>query len=546
MPEPGDKMKLAGRLQMEDGVGRLRAELGPQAFTGFEVDLVVIARPGDDLGRRGVLFGAPSLFQRLYTRARTGRPLGPDESGGPLDAWARRRDDGPAAVVASFDPLVTKGAELFFNETFKGNGRTCGTCHPAENNFTIDPKFIATLPPNDPLFVAEFTPALRENFENPQLMRKVGLILENLDGFDDLSRKFVMRSVPHILALNTSLKPAANGADGTTTPPNERTGWSGDGSPGNGTLREFAIGAVTQHFTRTLARRAGVDFRLPNDEELDAMEAFQRFVGRDKDPDLAAMKLKGEVARRGKEIFLATDTQNGTVVAGKCQTCHANGGANVPGGGNFNFATGVEQLIDPPGDLVDRRHNPPDGGFGRAQTSGVPGFGTGSFNTPPLIEAADTPPFFHNNALNTLEEAVNFFNSVAFANSPSGLFLARIDSGKIGIHLEPTHVQALAAFLRVLNALENMRAAQEMQTFVLNVRSDDVARSLLKLSTKEQQDAVEVLEQAGLHPVAVERLRKSVERATQASVTSFQGARNALIRQAMADQQAARRDLIEE
>ena len=51
-----------------------------------------------------------------------------------------------------------------------------------------------------------------------KLMREFGLILENLDGFDDLSRKFVMRSVPHILALNTSLKPAANGADGTTTP----------------------------------------------------------------------------------------------------------------------------------------------------------------------------------------------------------------------------------------------------------------------------------------------------------------------------------------
>ncbi|TKB80929.1 MAG: hypothetical protein E8D45_02180 [Nitrospira sp.] len=33
--------------------------------------------------------------------------------------------------------LVSKGREIFFNETFKGNGRTCGTCHPAENNFTI-------------------------------------------------------------------------------------------------------------------------------------------------------------------------------------------------------------------------------------------------------------------------------------------------------------------------------------------------------------------------------------------------------------------------
>src|SRR5439155_1204409 len=96
-----------------------------------------------------------------------------------------------------------------FRETFNGNGRTCGTCHPAENNFTIDPKFIATLPPNDPLFVAEFTPALAQHFEKPELMRKVGLILENLDGFDDLPNKFVMRGVPHITnLLGRSSKPS--------------------------------------------------------------------------------------------------------------------------------------------------------------------------------------------------------------------------------------------------------------------------------------------------------------------------------------------------
>src|SRR5438128_2120713 len=63
--------------------------------------------------------------------------------------------------------LIAKGRDLFFNETFAGNGRTCGTCHPAENNFTIDPAFIATLPKDNPLFVAEFNPDLKENFENP-------------------------------------------------------------------------------------------------------------------------------------------------------------------------------------------------------------------------------------------------------------------------------------------------------------------------------------------------------------------------------------------
>src|SRR5213083_3015612 len=149
--------------------------------------------------------------------------------------------------------LIAKGSNLFFNETFGGNGRTCGTCHPAENNFTIDAAFIATLPKDNPLFVAEFNPALKENFENPALMREFGLIQENLDGFDDLKNKFVMRGVPHVLALRTSVQ----------SPAGPRTGWSGDGAPGDGSLRSFATGAVIQHFTKTLHRIPGVDFRCP-------------------------------------------------------------------------------------------------------------------------------------------------------------------------------------------------------------------------------------------------------------------------------------------
>jgi hypothetical protein len=115
--------------------------------------------------------------------------------------------------------LVEKGRFIFFNETFDGNGRTCGTCHPAENNFTIDPMFIASLPHDDPLFVAEFNPDLEENFENPRLMREFGLFIENLDGFENLTNKFTLRGVPHILGLPNTI-------DSDLGP---RLGWSGDG-----------------------------------------------------------------------------------------------------------------------------------------------------------------------------------------------------------------------------------------------------------------------------------------------------------------------------
>ena len=103
------------------------------------------------------------------------------------------------------DALVLRGETIFFTETFEGNGRTCGSCHRAEDNFAISPTFIATLPDDDPLFVAEFDPELANDFENPALMRAHALIVENQDGFDDLANDFNMRGIPHTLALRASI-----------------------------------------------------------------------------------------------------------------------------------------------------------------------------------------------------------------------------------------------------------------------------------------------------------------------------------------------------
>ena len=188
--------------------------------------------------------------------------------------------------------LVELGEQIFFNETFDGNGRTCGSCHRAEDNFALSPAFIATLPDDDPLFVAEQNADLAENFENPRLMRELALIFENQDGFDDLENDFNMRGVPHTLALSTSIESRLG----------PQTGWSGDGAPGDGSLRAFSTGAVIQHFTKTTNRIAGVDFRLPTDEELDALEAFQLSLGRQVDLDLP-LPLRNVVVARGQEIL---------------------------------------------------------------------------------------------------------------------------------------------------------------------------------------------------------------------------------------------------
>ncbi len=409
-----------------------------------------------------------------------------------------------APVPGSPEALIARGKELFFNETFNGNGRTCGTCHPEENNFTIDPAFIATLPNDDPLFVAEFNPDLRENFENPRLMREFGLIKENLDGFDDLANKFVMRGVPHTLGQRTSID----------SPLGPRTGWSGDGAPGDGSLRAFAIGAVIQHFTKTLNRVSGVDFRLPTDEELNALEAFQLSLGRAQELTLP-LPLKGTVPKRGQEIFLDNSL-------GKCNICHVNAGANASLGGqnlgNANFNTGVEDLPDQPARLTGERV-PRDDGFG------APGDGT--FNIPPLVEAADSGPFFHNNAIETIEGAVAFYDGEAFNNSPAGRFLAGLDPEGVGIELDGTQIVAVAAFLRVLNALENIRQSiaflDSSAQFGFFQRQQ--FQALLERALEKIDDSITVLSGAGLHPAAVAHLQ-AARRLTESAISSCFSRRN--------------------
>src|SRR5690348_13807559 len=61
----------------------------------------------------------------------------------------------PRVVVGAVTLDTCVGADLFFWAPFGGNGRTCATCHRVSDNLTIDPKFIATLPQTDPLFIAE-------------------------------------------------------------------------------------------------------------------------------------------------------------------------------------------------------------------------------------------------------------------------------------------------------------------------------------------------------------------------------------------------------
>jgi hypothetical protein len=456
-PEATDQMLKVGSFQGTGSSRTLSATIGTGVI--FDFDLIVVTGAGKKPNQSVVAVGDRTLFEKRLFRFRMGQTLDPVTGT-------------VANNIETTDPLVGRGAQIFFNETFGGNGRTCGTCHRAENNLTIDPAFIATLPQSDPLFVAENNPALAQ-LENSQLLRSRALILVNADGFDDPTHKFVQRGVPHTLSLGLT-----NGiANAFSGPPDHRLGWSGDGGPGRSTLHEFSFGAIIQHLTKTLNRTPGVDFRIPTQEELDALEAFQLFTGRQTISDFqpSTVTPTDPHGANGSTLFFSVG----------CTTfCHTDLSGFVDGNGNFD--TGVANLTP---DL------PPDDGFGTAPN------GDHTFNIPPLVEAADTAPLFHNNAAATIEDAVAFYFSPTFQASPNAFFInQQLDAGQQG---------DVAAFLRIVNSTSNLAQVRKRAVYIQNVRSPGNT-DLLAIAIADTRDALVDLSAKNLN-VAVQKQISAIQ-----------------------------------
>ncbi len=412
----------------------------------------------------------------------------------------------PRVITGLVSQDICAGADVFFRETFNGNGRTCRTCHSANNNFTLDPASVAALRasnPADPLFVFEQSPQLAELDNTDALAR--GGIRENVDGFEDPVHKFVSRGVPHLLSMKTSIAPDTG--DGTTNPPVERTGWGGDGAPGDGSLRSFLTGAVIQHYTKTLNRRPGVDFRLPTSQELDLVLAFQLALGRLNELDLTQVRIFDANGEQGRQAFIVP-------ARGGCNVCHLNAGANFQDTGkNRNFDTGTRQL----GSMENSTFKGADlfdGGFGGqglakpnvsvdpsfdGSDTGMPdGFGNDTFNTPPLIEAADTGPFFHNNELTVIEDVINFYACVPFGVSPAFLQQQARFGGNF-INLSDLDIMNIGRFLRALNVALNLDMAKQRLQAALTLANQfpntrvDIQQGLLNLAVAELDDALAVL-----------------------------------------------------
>jgi hypothetical protein len=566
MPEPGDVCRHLGSMYAVGDHVELEVDLSGPEWNDIALDTIAVTRAGVRPEVETLLVGQSNVFERLYgreleaARHEEGQRLG---TGMPLAMIMMQ-----GIPIGAFHPgsqlqaLVDQGEDLFFVQTFSGNGRTCGSCHPAENNFTLDKDFISNMNPTDPLFVAEFDPNFDPNLnggalmEQPQLMHSFALILENLDGFGDLAHRFTMRAVSHTFAQDMQrLRPIVGQA-----PPKQRLGWSGDGAPGAGTLRDFATGAVTQHFTRKFSRIPGVDFVLPTSTELDALEAFQLALGRQADFDLsnsaspAFIAFDDTNAEQGKQEFLGFG----------CDRCHENAGANsffttvngqvVPGDPNFvqhangNFDTGVERFLTnhPDGTGLPR---PIDGGFG-TQPQGMPppggpfnpipnpdgSFGDRSFNTPSVVEFADTVPGFHNHITastpldpDPVMAAVAFYNTPEFGGSSGGQFFF---GGPIG--MSSTDIKLISIFLRAINAVQNDRNARRFlkrayglafANFPLN---EPIIMRGVQLADAEVEDAMQQCAAVGISPDPLPNLQLARDRIVDAQNTGLTDAQRTI------------------
>jgi hypothetical protein len=218
------------------------------------------------------------------------------------------------------------------------------------------------------------------------------------------------------------------------------------------------------------------------------------------------------VASEGKGLFL--DSGNLFEPGHKnCNGCHFNGGGTA--GMSFNDQTPGFPDVDgsPRGFNIGAGTNvnetpqalalglPRDGGLGQLPTifgsfgntdDLPPPFGHlefEEFNSPPVVESADTGPFFHNHTVADLESAIAFYGTPAFQNS--------LQNGAIPVTIsaDPNDpdVQAIAAFLRVLNALENIRSAINVAERGRTMGNAADSRDLARLSLAEVIDAWEVL-----------------------------------------------------
>ena len=108
--------------------------------------------------------------------------------------------------------------------------------------------------------------------------------------------------------------------------------------------------------------------------------------------------------------------------------------------------------------------------------------------------------------METIEGSVAFYNGDAFTNSPAGQLL--VNATGSAINLDAAQVVAVAAFLRVINALENIRSSIDLLERATEESNESIedSKPLLERAFSETDNALQVLTGGGLHPEATAHL----------------------------------------
>jgi hypothetical protein len=381
------------------------------------------------------------------------------------------------AYSFALETQEAQGENLLEFETFLGNGRPCASCHTEQDHYGLSAETIASLPSDDPLFIAEFNlntitlaaPSFPSDLRgsltasNGLSLRQmygtnttyqvyggnadlIGQVLTDAQGnsgtvigfaegdlkplpglpFSGLENPTLMRSSRPLILENI---------DGFNQPPVMRVspnlinvgftnpyGQSGEIN----TLLQFSPGALQQHMPRSLARLPGVDFRPITNAENQALVAFMRTiqVGSSHNWDLDYFATT-EAQKRGRGLFMGD--------VGACIMCHhgpmLNQAVTLPV--NQDFLTGVANLpINIQDGLPVERENL----FDTTNTR--------KFNSPQLWGLRHITFQMHEGSSRSIREAVEFYNSDEFKNARNGAFGNQF--------LDEQAVNDLTAFLTAL------------------------------------------------------------------------------------------------
>ena len=127
---------------------------------------------------------------------------------------------------------------------FAGNGRSCGSCHRAQDKFGMSKQTRDSLDASD-LF---FYPNLDENL---QLLKAHGMVHVIGDGLDEFRQTPALNELCTLCDNNGNCESLGLNSDRTKN------------------LHAFTLGAVINHHAITTARVAGKDFVLPSEKDRD-------------------------------------------------------------------------------------------------------------------------------------------------------------------------------------------------------------------------------------------------------------------------------------